>query len=167
MANASQSNRALDWTPKLILSLLGLNEDHGYQERQRRLERKKERQRQISCALIPLSSSRERALTLPLPAESPNSALKQSTADQLQSPFFTKLPPEIRLRIYTFALGGDTVSILKEDRLRYIRWLAQTRHLLPLLRTCRRVYVSLRMQILGDAYPAKATVIQEDYIEHH
>lgn len=147
MATSSQGSRVLDFTPN-ILSLLGLTDEQQQHERQRRRERRKDRKRQIDNALIPLSSSRKRALTLPLPEDSQAPAVKQTTSKQAQSPFFTKFPPEIRTKIYLYVLGGDMISILKEERSRYVRWIGQTKCLLALLQTCRWVYVLLSHQQL-------------------
>lgn len=140
MANSSSGVRVLDWTPNL-LSILRLADEQELRGRQRKRERQKERKRQINNALIPLPATRKRALTLPLPEDSQVPEIKQTTSKQSQSRFFSKLPPEIRTRIYLYVLGGDMVSILKDERSRYVQWIVQTKGLLALLRTCRCVYV--------------------------
>lgn len=60
-----------------------------------------------------LSAQRKRALTLPLPP-----GAQQTTADQFQSAFFTRLPPEIRDLIYQEVLndGRDVVHVTKNKR---------------------------------------------------
>ncbi|KAL2005626.1 hypothetical protein VTN00DRAFT_10119 [Thermoascus crustaceus] len=114
--------------------------------RKRDINRKKERQRHLNNALVALPSARERSLTIPLP-EGPQTIVvskgeeqHQRTEKQLQSSFFAKLPPEIRTKIYTYALGGNTYKILKDDTARYVKWIAQGRLMLSLPRTCRRIY---------------------------
>lgn len=112
------------------------------------VNRKKERQRHLKNALIALPSARKRALTIPLP-EGPQAVVvskgkeqQQRTGDQLQSPFFAKLPPEIRTKIYIYVLGGNVRKILKDETARYVKWIPQGRSLLSLPKTCRRMYVS-------------------------
>lgn len=58
-------------------------------------------------------AQRKRSLTLPLPLEA-----QQTTADQNQSAFFTKIPPEIRKLIYqeVFNGGTDVVHVTKKER---------------------------------------------------
>lgn len=141
MANSSAGSRLLDWTPNLLW-LFRLADERELHEHQRRRKRRKERIQQINNALIPLST-RKRALTLPLPQDPQVQETKQTTSEQLQSRFFTKLPPEIRTKIYLYVLGRDKIRILKDERSRYVQWIGQTKCLLALLRTCRCVYVSM------------------------
>jgi hypothetical protein len=113
-------------------------------------KRKLERARQLDDALIPLPSVRQRALTIPLSKESqPPMQLTedkqqkqqpQRTDEQKQSLFFAMLPPEIRAEIYIMVLGGHLLKILKDDRARYVKWIAQETSLLSLAKTCRRMY---------------------------
>lgn len=93
---------------------------------QQRNQRKKkiERECQLSDALVPLQQRPQR------------------TDEQKQSLFFTMLPPEIRTKIYMMVLGEQLLKILKDDRARYVKWIAQERSLLNLPKACRRVYVS-------------------------
>lgn len=134
---------------------------------------------------IPLPP-RKRALTLPLPPwvpDSESSQTEQRSEDQLQSSFFTVLPPEIRNMIYQYALCNFThIPVLQQRDLvgHYVchwthrpdselfetlnglggnlthdipwnpaKWQDRidTTDLLPLLRTCRRVYVCIHFSV--------------------
>lgn len=59
-----------------------------------------------------IPAPRKRALTLPLDGTDD----LQTTLDQSQSPFVGKLPLEIRLMIYDYALGNKTVHFRIENR---------------------------------------------------
>lgn len=119
-------------------------------DEQRNNQRKKkiEREHQLNDALVPLPSVRPRALTIPFsqeaqpPPQGKRQQRPQRTEEQGQSLFFTMLPPEIRTKIYMMVLGGHLLKILKDDRARYVKWIAQERSLLNLPKTCRRMYVS-------------------------
>ena len=74
---------------------------------------------------------------------------------QLQSPFFTRLPTEIRLRIYdhyglqrTFDSTAFYYSYYNEKLVpsKLYRRLPP-----PLLRTCKRAYAEARSSVVGDA----------------
>jgi hypothetical protein len=140
MSISSLSNLALDTTLN-ALSLLGLSTEQQTARRQRR-KRRRQRERHLDDALVPLPSKRERSLTLPLSDEVQadiEKIKKQRAEPQAQSTLFSKLPLEIRMRIYATFFSHHKLSILKDERLRYVKWIPQDRHLLPLLLTCRRM----------------------------
>ena len=109
---------------------------------------------------------RPRALTLPLPPSSSASTIKQRTLPQNKSDIITKLSIEIRLIIWEYAITDNVVHIIQERKKLLNKPCINTsdtaeRHwdcccvsgygdiwseqrsakLLPLLRTCRLVYV--------------------------
>ena len=109
---------------------------------------------------------RPRALTLPLPPSSSASTIKQRTLPQNKSDIITKLSTEIRLIIWEYAITDNMVHIIQERKKLLNKPCINTsdtaeRHcdccyasgygdiwseqrgakLLPLLRTCRLVYV--------------------------
>lgn len=69
-----------------------------------------------------LPRQRPRALTCPIPASSIRSwnpfkrSERQQTCEQLQSPFFARLPYEIRLRIWSEVLGGHLLHIARAHK---------------------------------------------------
>ncbi len=114
---------------------------------------------------------RKRALTIPLTAPT-----RQTTQPQDQSPLFTKLPDEIRLQIWEACIGGHVISLEMVNELRpahaglkalfsggperKMRQGASRRatcfteaeihtSMLPLLLTCRKVYVPTLMHPSG------------------
>jgi hypothetical protein len=114
---------------------------------------------------------RKRALTIPLTAP-----MRQTTQPQDQSPLFTKLPDEIRLQIWEACIGGNVISLQMVNELRparaglialfsggperKMRQGASRRatcfteaeihtSMLPLLLTCRKVYVPTLMHPSG------------------
>jgi hypothetical protein len=100
----------------------------------------------LSEVPIPLGP-RPRALTLPLSDNTPD----QKTLEQSQSPLFTKLPLELRHRIYEYALGGAHMHLrIVDRRLLGARSLpllpglddeTETKVALAILRTCRIMWV--------------------------
>ena len=114
--------------------------------RRKTRRRLKERRWHLKGAVKPLPRIRERSLTLPLPDDdgeerkgNTKSSKSQVTHDQSQSNFFSKLPPEIRLQIYSHVFADGKTSIIKDSRRRYVTWMPRSRSMLPLLLTCRRV----------------------------
>lgn len=97
--------------------------------------------RHLEHAVRPLPTARPRRLTLPLPKNDNGYGARklQTTDTQLQSLFFSMLPPEVRLSIYLHYFPRETISIEKDERLRYVNWKPQKWDFLPLLLTCRRV----------------------------
>lgn len=108
------------------------------------VERKKARERHLKNAVVPLPSIRQRSLSIPLIKESLSGLnsrrSKQRTNNQFQSPFFSKLPAEIRRKIYIEVLGERVLNIFKDETARYVKWLRQGRSLLAFPMTCRRMY---------------------------
>jgi hypothetical protein len=96
----------------------------------------------VSEVPMPLGP-RPRALTLPLSDNTPD----QKTLEQSQSPLFTKVPLELRYRIYEYALGGAHMHLrIVDRRLLGARSLpllpglddeTETKVALAILRTCR------------------------------
>lgn len=93
---------------------------------------------------------RQRALTIP----STDWREEQCTMDQLQSPFMTKLPLELRRMVYEYALGGGSIHMTAMEGAIYAKRcefaecqcvsinMAEQRNFhfaLPLLRTCRQM----------------------------
>lgn len=116
--------------------------------RQIDLEKKKLRERHLRNALVSLPSTRQRSLSIPLikePLIPGNNKIKknknkQSTSNQFQSSFFSKLPAEIRRKIYIEVLGGQVLNIFKDETARYVKWIPQRKPLLALPMSCRRMY---------------------------
>ncbi|KAL1849289.1 hypothetical protein Plec18170_007581 [Paecilomyces lecythidis] len=116
--------------------------------RQINLEKKMHRERHLENALVPLPSTRQRSLSIPLiqeplPGSSKskrNKKNKQWLSNQLQSSFFSKLPAEIRRKIYIEVIGGQVLNIFKDETARYVKWIPQKKTLLALPMTCRRIY---------------------------
>ncbi|KAI4146888.1 MAG: hypothetical protein L6R39_003304 [Caloplaca ligustica] len=152
----------------------------GIQARQR-LKEEEERQKEAPPAL---PAVRKRSLTLPLPPRTRLWQRKQGTADQQQSSFFARFPPEIRQLIYNYYLSGDerSMHVFRRTDRRLAHYLCDhprdthfhmprrawgyrdmsctnawqkdeiigpvvSNSLLPLLKTCRRVY-SEAIQVL-------------------
>lgn len=116
----------------------------GVKPRRHMRRRRKERRRQLQRAVRPLPSLRERSLTIPLDDAAQVHTRKSTTRSQLthnqpQSNFFNKLPPELRMQVYSHVFADEQIPIVKDSRLRYVTWMPQTRSLMPLLLTCRRM----------------------------
>lgn len=81
-----------------------------------------EQRRHLEHAVRPLPTARPRRLTLPLPKyDNGRDGRKLQTTDtQVQSLFFSMLPPEVRLSIYLHYFPRETISIEKDERLRYV-----------------------------------------------
>ncbi|KAJ9311343.1 hypothetical protein DTO271D3_8413 [Paecilomyces variotii] len=116
--------------------------------RQIDLDKKKLRERHLQNALVSLPSTRQRSLSIPLikePLIPGNNKIKknkkkQSTSNKFQSSFFSKLPAEIRRKIYIEVLGGQVLNIFKDETARYVKWIPQRKPLLALPMSCRRIY---------------------------
>lgn len=65
---------------------------------------------------------------------------------QLGSPFFTELPPEIRLKVYSWVFLGSVVEAesYHGDEARRFCFDVITKHHKPILRTCRDIYNEAR-----------------------
>ena len=136
-----------------------------YERRSEAVE--KERRKNPFHRPTPLSSTRERSLTLPLPANTRGGSLEQQlTLDQVQSDLFTKLPLEVRKMISRETFGGFLHVTLKRNGLlthkaceagkdnpcqHSVCWDAgktpgahvnTPSAVIPLLQTCRKVYVA-------------------------
>ncbi|PGH27352.1 hypothetical protein AJ80_01064 [Polytolypa hystricis UAMH7299] len=139
MSVTSLPDRALRSTHE-VLSFLHLSIERRAEQRQREKSRK-QHAKHLTDALKPLPTVRARSLTLPLPADSASGTKRaQRTGWQTQSRLFSMLPPELRMRIYTALFADQDIFVLKDERLRYVKWLPSKHPLLPLLLTCRRVY---------------------------
>lgn len=102
---------------------------------------------------MPLPKTRERALTFT--SEMPEQ--RQQIYEQAQSNFFARLPAELRTLIYTEILGGNVLHIVKrekrlghsrctvnrllQDERVYVCRSPTDRDLMPMLKSCRKVYL--------------------------
>jgi hypothetical protein len=113
-------------------------------------EKQRARLRDLENAVKPLPSVRPRRLTLPLPddgvqpqrdenQENREKEKPQTTNSQSRSVLFQKLPPELRLRVYSHFFTHERIPIKKDARRRYVNWIGTNKGLLPLLLTCRRM----------------------------
>ena len=73
----------------------------------------------------PLPPQRKRCLTIPLPDEARRGFRKQRTCDQSQSSFLSRLPLEVRLKIYEYVLAAPgilhVVHVAQSGHLRSVR----------------------------------------------
>jgi hypothetical protein len=145
MSMSSLKNEALDAAVTRFLSLRT-----AVKSRLPKKESEKQRAhlRDLENAVKPLPSVRPRRLTLPVPDDSVqpqtaenqgNREKSQTTNPQSRSVLFRKLPPELRLRVYSHFFTHERIPIKKDSRKRYVNWIGQNKGLLPLLLTCRRM----------------------------
>jgi hypothetical protein len=89
--------------------------------REERRDEKPLTPREKAAAHFRRPAARERTLTLPLAPSTLPIRRKQKTKEQLQSALLRKLPAEVRLMIWEYAIADDKIHILqKKLRLRHM-----------------------------------------------